>query len=404
MQQLTKIALATALAASLAATAADWSRYRGPEGNGISAETGLNTDWAAKAPKVLWEFAATDKGYAGVAVSGGKAVFVDHFDKTDVVRCLNLADGKPLWKYTYDDAVAADYGFTRATPAIVDGKVYVIGRLGFVGCLKLDDGTLIWKKDLVGDFGGKRPGWKYSMSPVVDENRLYVMPGAPGPTIMALDKDTGATLWKGGTDAAGYSTPVVMTLNGVKQVLAFSAGNLTGYEAATGKQLWSTVWKTQYSMNCAMSVAVSANQLFVSSGYGTGSALLEIGKDGAVTTKWANKAIKAWMNSPLLLNGAIYCGGEQRKLICLDPMTGAVKWEQAGFGDTGIIAVSGIFIGIDDKSGDVVAFAQSPDAYKELGRIKPMPGVRDYWAPPIVADGKLIVRSTAKIVCLDLAK
>lgn len=400
MQRSLTMLLALGLLWPVLAFAADWQQFLGPNRNGISPETGINQVWGQKPPKVLWKTALSDGGYAGPSAAGGKVFIVDHRGTQDVVRALHLNSGKDIWSFSYDEPAGNNYGFARATPTVSDGKVYTISRSGQVHCLNAGNGKKLWSRNLVADFRGQKPQWDYSMSALVDGNKVIVCPGGPNAAVAALDKNSGKTLWQGGnSDLPGYATPVTATLNGVKQYVVFTAYNLLGVDAGSGKLLWSYPWKTGCDVNAATPI-VYGNSVFITSGYGHGCALIEV--NGRIArTKWVNKEMQSQFASPILSGGVVYgtCG-DQNRLACLDLATGRVRWQQRGFEKGGIIAVAGAFIVMDGRSGDVVMAWMRPTGYQELGRMKPLGG--QSWTAPILADGKLIVRNTKMLACLDL--
>ncbi len=257
--------------------AADWPCYRGPNGNGISAETGLNKNWAAKPPKKVWTAAMTDKGFAGFSVAAGKVYIIDHKDKQDIVRAINLADGANVWSYPYAETSEENYGFARSTPTVDNGKVYTISRQGIVNCLDAQTGAKVWTRNICTDFKvTRRPGWDYAASVFIDGEKAIVCPGGADATVAALNKLTGETIWKGGgSDRAGYATPVLATLDGKRQYVIFAANNLLGVDTGAGQLLSSLPWKTDWEVNAA-TPAVFDNSIFITSGYGRGCALVDV--------------------------------------------------------------------------------------------------------------------------------
>lgn len=381
------------------AWAADWPQFRGPEANGISPETSLNTDWGAKKPQELWKIAMGDDGYSGPAVANGKLFIVDHSGQQDIVRALDLASGKEIWTYAYEESGGPNWGFTRATPCIKDGMVYTVSMKGQINCLSEADGKVIWQKKMA-DFGGRSPAWGFACSPIVDGENLILCPGGQGSSVVAVNRKTGELVWKSGTDKPGYATPVVATINGVKQYVVFSATTLNGYAAEDGRKLWGFPWKTNYDVNAAMPVVIE-DTVLISSGYSTGCALVEITAEGAKQV-WKNKALQLHFSSPVLIDGLIYSTTDSGELVCLDPKTGKDVWRQQGdFEKGGLIAADGVLFVLGGADGRLAAVQASPDGYKELAQMKPLGG-KESWAAPILADGKLIIRNKQAMVCLDL--
>ena len=394
------LAIVGVLCVPLCASGADWPHFRGPSSNGFSPETGLNKAWKEKAPESLWQVAMGDGGFAGPCVAGGKVFIIDHRDNNDVVRALTLADGKPVWEYTYEEKGKADHGRARSTPTFEDGKLYTVSQSGIVNCLDARNGQKVWSRNIVADFKGKLPTWQVAFSPVIDGERLIVLPGGPDACVAVLEKASGKTVWQGGgSDVPSYATPVIATLNGKKQYIIFTSAGINGVDAGKGQLLWSQPWQTQHHVNAAAPLPVDNDKVFITSGYGHGCALLQVTENKAKIL-WENKEIQAHFSSSIFHEGRIYGTGDPGVLACLDAETGKVVWKHDGFEKGGIIAVDGTIIGLDGKGGDAIMVELSPKEYKELGRFKPLGG--QSWTAPVVADGKLIVRNTKALACFKL--
>lgn len=393
------VTVLTGLLFSSVLRATDWPQFLGPSRNGMSAERGLNLKWNAKAPAMRWKVAMGDNGFAGPAVAGGKLYIIDHKGTNDIVRALDATTGKARWSFTYKDADRDNYGFSRATPTVSGGKVYTISRLGLVSCLDANTGKKVWQRNLIADFRGQRPGWDYSMSVLIDGKKAIVCPGGPNAAVAALDKDTGKTLWQGGgSDAPSYATPVVATLNGKRQYVIFNVAGVMGVDAANGARIWQFPWRTGCDVNAA-SPLVIGNTVFITSGYNHGCALIEVNGRTA-KAKWQNREIQSHFSSPIVAGGYIYCTSDPGKLVCLDLKTGAVRWQQRGFEKGGLMAATGMLLVMDGRNGDLALVRMSPAKYEEMGRIKPLGG--QSWTAPIIANGRLYIRNTRTLACLDL--
>jgi outer membrane protein assembly factor BamB len=377
----------------------DWPRFLGPNANSTSSEKGINKNWNANPPKLLRRITMSDGGYAGPAVANGLIYIVDHNGSKDIVRAIDIKTGENAWTYEYEDTASANYGFARATPLIYDGKVWTLGMMGELNCLDAKTGAPIWSKNIVSEFQGNAPQWAFASSPVLDGQRLIVCPGGPNATVVALNKDTGAVIMKGGgSDKPGYATPVIATIGGKKQYVVFQATGVAGVDVVNGAPIWRYPWKTSYDVNAATPLVIG-NNVFITSGYGTGCAMLGIsGSDVAV--RWQNKSIRSRIQAPIYYNGYIYGTGEPGNLTCLDPKTGDTKWQQAGFEWGGLVLADGVLIVFDGASGSLVMVEATPKAYIELGRFTPLGGKS--WTAPIIAQGCLIVRNEKELAWYSL--
>ena len=141
---------------------ADWPRFRGPNGDGLSTETGINKDWNGRPPQALWQTSLSDDGFAGPCVAEGKVFIIDHQGQEDVVRAIDLAGGQDVWSFRYADSGGANYGYAHSTPCFDEGRVFTVGRAGQLNAVNAADGTSLWSKDFRKDFGGSPPGWNYA--------------------------------------------------------------------------------------------------------------------------------------------------------------------------------------------------------------------------------------------------
>jgi len=370
------------------ARAADWPRWRGPEGNGISRETRWNPRALAGGAKVLWE-ASIGTGFSSVAVSGGYLYAMGNQSGTDTVYCFDAETGRQVWTHSYPCAVGS-YPGPRATPAVTDGMVYTLSREGHVFALDAATGRVRWQKHLVKDYGAMAPGWDFAGSPVVAGDRIIVNASRSG---LALDRHTGKALWIGARSRAGYATPVIAELRGRPGVVIFGETATYGVDLDSGDVLWSFDWRNSSEVNAADPV-VFDDKVFVASAYGKGCALYDVG-GRSPRPVWQNNLFQTHFSSFVHLDGYIYgIDGDARRasggvLRCVEAATGKEMWsERVGFGS--LIAVDGHLV-VLNSSGTLLVTPAGPSGYRELAQAS-LP--RDqYWSPPAFAQGRLFVRN-----------
>ena len=391
--------IVTFLVVSGAAWATDWPQFRGPNADGISREKGINRSWQENPPEMLWKVSLTDEGYSGPSVAFGKVFIVDHKGITDIVRAIDIRTGKDVWRFEYEDLKKANSGFARATPLISGNKVYTLSHLGRLHCLDARTGKKIWVTDLTSEFGGKLPKWGYSASLIVDGNKVIACPGGANASVVALDKSTGQTIWKGGgSDTGGYSSPVKATINGIRQYVVFTGAHIMGLDPETGAILWQSPWGSSGGVNSPTPIAIG-NTVYITS-HGLGCALVEVSPDGSARERWRNKKLYAHFSSPIYFEDFVYSNSDPGYLVCLDPQTGDVRWKQSGFEKGPLVAVDGVLLAFDGAGGDLVMVKPTPEKYEELGRFKPLG--EQSWTAPIVSGGKLIVRNSNSLACFAL--
>lgn len=396
---LLSLALVVAFSVHAHVSAADWPNFLGPSYDVTSPETGINTEWDKRPPKMLWKVPMGDRGYAGPAVAKGKLFIIDRKGSNDVVRAINIETGEDVWRFSYPDPARYNYGFAQSTPTVDGDKLYTMSRRGMLHCLTAKDGKKVWAVNIIKRFSGKMARWEMAISPRIDGDRIVVCPGGRNATVAVLDKKTGKTIWKGGgNDRPGYATPVVATIEGKKQYVLLTSVSVIGVDAASGKLLWTYPWRVKYDVNATTPI-ISGDEVLVSSSYKKGSALLRL-KDNRPTVVWQNKTMQSHFNTPILRNGRIYGSTSTGRMVCLDWKTGKTLWQTRGFERGGVVGVAGTIIALDGKRGGITMFKLADDRCTQLGRMKGLGG--QSWTAPIVADGKLIVRNKKQLACYSL--
>jgi outer membrane protein assembly factor BamB len=392
------------VATAAGARAADWPGWLGPQRNGASSETGLLTTWPSAGPKVLWQAKGGD-GYSSVAVAEGRAVTLVQRDGKEVAVAFDARTGKDLWATPIAPAYKNDYGNgPRSTPALEAGKVYVQSVSGLLACLDAKDGSIVWTKDLLKEYGGKNISWGLSASPLIEGDLVLAIPGGKQAGIAAFDKKTGELVWKLGGDKAAYASPIAVTVGKHRQLIFFTAPGLVAV-APDGAELWRVPWKTEFDCNICTPLVVG-DKLFVSSGEKVGCGLFQLMPDGPPKALWRFKAKKSplttyWANA-VHHEGHLYgVHGEfsdRLDLRCVELATGKVKWSQDDFGKASLLLADGHLF-ITTKKGDLVLARATPETYEEKARLTPLGENRTV---ATLADKRLYVRDREKILCLDV--
>lgn len=406
MKSFVALSFALSIAGSIAVSASDWPRFLGPQANGISPATDINKDWNEHPPRELWRTEMSDNGYAGPSAARGRVFIIDRRGDNDVVRALDLNNGETVWEFIYPEPGRHNYGFARSTPTIEGEHVYTLSRAGVLHCLKFDDGSEVWSRDIIADFQGRRPQWLMSMSPIVDGDRLIVIPGGAGAAVAALNRFTGETIWQGGgSDIPGYATPVVAEFGGKKQYVIFTGVSIIGVDPSDGRQLWRHEWRTSHDVNAATPIPIG-DHVFLTSGYRRGGSVIRVvGQTGEDIPQvlWENQEIQSRFSTPILYGQHIYSTtGPRGNLVCLDPRTGETLWREGRFEEGALIIVDGVIIVMDGRGGEVAMVEATPERYNELGRFKGLGG--QSWVAPIIADGKLIIRNRQTLAAYELKR
>ena len=392
---------------SAASTAdSEWRQLRGPNGNGVSADTAMNIDWKTKPPALLWSVPLKDEGWSNPCVAGGVVFQLDHdlAKGEDLVRALDLQTGQEKWQTALPGLKRPINGYTSASPAFDDNRIYVINRGEMlVTCLDAVTGKQLWQRNALADFAAQPPekAWGFNASPLIDENRLIIIPGGAEASVVALNKVTGETIWKMPGGPAGHASPIVFVGTGKKEYVVLNSEGLIGIDPADGKRLWTLPHVTQFNQNCATPLAID-QQIFITSAFGVGSKLVDLTGDKPVVT-WATKDLQARFSSPVCLKNAIYGGTDSKgELVCLDLATGKVGWKQPGFEFGPLATAGGALVAINGKTGEVVLVEANAEKYNELGRISLNPAATT-WNNPVICSGRLLVRSKSALFCYNVA-
>lgn len=413
-QTISQTLLALALG-SLALDAADWTQYRGPNHDGSSSERLGSKRWGT--PRALWKTDAYPLGFSSFVTAGDTVYTVCARDEKEVLVAVNASSGKQRWAHVIGDT---DYGNgggnagardnkggdgPRSTPSVVDGKVYAISANLGLYCVNAKTGKPVWSHDLMKEFKGVNIKWENAASPLIDGDLLFMAGGGKGQALLAFNKDTGKVLWKTQDDLMTHSTPAVADIHGVRQVVFFTQQGLVGCEAKTGKVLWRYDFK--FAVSTAITPIVAGDIVYCSAGYGVGSAAVRVASNFTVNELWrihGHKDVANHWSTPVHKDGYLYGMFSFKKygdgpLKCVELKTGKVMWEKEGFGPGNCILIDGSILALSDD-GHVVLAEATPAAYKEQSRFKAIGG--KCWTTPVLANGRIYVRSTTEAACFDI--
>lgn len=416
IRRLTAVAcgVLTVTAVATMAKADDWGQWRGPKRDGISQEKGLLKAWPKEGPKLVWQVKDIGAGYSTPVVVG-KRLFVLSNEglENEFVRAYSTTNGKQLWSTRLGSVgnpkQQPSYPGSRTT-ATVDGKLlYALGSDGDLACVETATGKIVWKKSLRTDFGGAPGVWAYSESPLVDGNKVIVCPGNETAAMVALDKKTGATLWKSaipGEKAASYASAIAVEIGGVRQYVQHLSKSLVGVEAATGKLLWrfDKTYDTQFQMHAFTPIA-EGNQVYSAAASAGG-----VAKITAAAGSFSADPVYVERKGYNGLGGAVKVGNylygtNRATLFCSEFATGKVLWDERSIGSSAICYADGLLF-LHGENGEIALVEATPDGYKEKGRFSPPSqpdrGQAKAWAYPIVANGKLYIRDLGCLWCYDI--
>jgi outer membrane protein assembly factor BamB len=428
--------------ATTAVNAQDWTMFLGPDRNSKSPQKGLLRTWADGEPAALWSV-GLGRGYGGPVVKNGKVYLLDRDDeKGDIMRCFDLASGDELWQFAYDSPGEVPFPGSRSVPAVDDRYVYSCGTYGDLYCFDLNSHQPVWKKNIWTDFGGgeRLPVWAISQCPTIYGELLIISSQAPDAGVVAYNRNTGEVVWK--TPNLGnenYASPTVLKIHGEDQVVMVNSstnpfanpnapatkGKVVGLDPMTGAELWRyDNWECH--ITCAPPTLADDNKLLIVGGYERGATLIQINKaaDGkfSVAELFTTTDFGDQTKSALYHNGcfyAMYRTNQKRDgMVCMD-INGKLLWKTGNnpnFDRGSMILADGLILATD---GMKTLYLIEPDAtgFKPIskanvlseggastGGMSAMGGNTQNWAAIALADGKLLVRDQAKMVCVKVVK
>src|SRR6188768_1382388 len=404
MKKILSIAAATAFSVAVLNASIDWPQWNGPDRNGQSKETGLAKQWPASGPSLVWTATGLGNGYGSTAVVGTRVFAQGTRNGRSVVVAYNRADGKEVWSKALGSVGDDDRGpGPRGTPTVDGDRLYALTEGGDLACLKTD-GTEVWKRNILREFGGRQLQWLISESPLVDGAHVVVTPGGPGAGVVKLDKMTGVTVWQAKelSDAAGYSSLIAADVQGVRTYMTFTANAAVGVRASDGKLMFRYTPAANRIANITTPV-FSDNKVFFTSGYDTGAGLLSLSaQNGMVNAQEAyfTREMKNHHGGVVLVNGYLY-GFDETILTCMEFATGKRMWRDRSVGKGAVTYADGHLYLLSE--GNVVGLAEaSPTGYVEKGRFTiPDKGLPS-WAHPVISDGRLYVRNQDSIFVYDI--
>ena len=415
------VAVCLSLLAALTARAEDWPQWRGPNRDGVWHETGIMESFPPEGLKISWR-AAVGRGFSTPVVARGRVYLTDVELKKpkakERVLCFDEAGGKLLWTHQY----AVDYpqwafepsaGGPRATPIVRDGKLFTLGNLGHLFCLDAATGKVVWKKDLAKEYEVKE-FTGITGSPLIEDELLILnICGKPAACVVAFNRNSGKEAWRALDDSFTYSSPVVITAGGQKQLIVWTQEAVTSLNPKTGRTSWREQLRTSGDM--AVSTPVFSNPWLLIAGV---MLKLDPNKPGASfvwpESRAPTRRVLSNTSTPLLQGDYVYSAKISGELVCLEAATGKDLWQtnkvtSANNGSSIHLTPNGNSVLLSTDQGNLIRARLTPKGYEELSRthlidpIYPYNGRNVVWPPPAYANGHVFVRNDKELICASLA-
>jgi outer membrane protein assembly factor BamB len=410
-------AVSVAGTADKSTTSSDWPQWRGPQRSGVSPESGLLKQWPAGGPKLLWQVNDIGDGYSTPAVVGTRIyVMSNRGMENEFVQALSTEDGKPIWTTRVGNVGNPKdifYPMARSTPTVDGEFLYALGSDGDLACLETRSGKIRWQKHLQKEFGGKPGIWVYAESPLVDGDVVVVTPGGAEATMLALNKKTGAVIWKSaipGGENAGYASAIVVQAAGRKQYVQFLSKGIVGVDAKTGQFLWRYA---EVVKGMAQMVTPVARDGYVYGGaQSVGGGLVRLKSDGGGVVAeqvYFARGLPNSIGGSVLVGDYLY-GTAAEGLVAVEFTTGKIKWQAECIGRGSVASADGLLF-LHGENGEVALVEATPEAYREKGRFTPPaqpkrkrlgPMPEKAWTYPAIANGRLYIRDLGTLWAYDI--
>ncbi|HEX7999092.1 MAG TPA: PQQ-binding-like beta-propeller repeat protein [Pyrinomonadaceae bacterium] len=406
--------------ANMAASTSDWPQWRGPARDGLSRERGLLKQWPKEGPKLLWQVNDIGDGYSTPVVVGTRIYLMSNRGMdNEFVQALSTQDGKPIWTTRVGNVGNPDmnppYAKARSTPTVEGDFIYVLGSDGDLACLEAKSGKIRWQKNIRQEFGGKPGEWAYAESPLVDGDAVVVTPGGAEATMIALNKKTGALIWKSavpGGDPAGYASAIVVQGGGRKQYVQLLSKGLIGVDAKTGQFLWR--FKEAAKGPAQYFTPVGREGYVYCGALGVGGVLLRLKPDGggvAAEQVYFTRGLPNGIGGAVLVGDYLY-GGDMpgQKLVAVEFTTGKVKWTSESFAWASVAYADG-HLYLHGLNGEFALVEATPEGYREKGRFTPpaQPKHKQVgqfpemsFTYPVIANGRLYIRDLGSLWAYDI--
>ena len=403
-----------------AASTSDWPQWRGPARDGISKESGLLKQWPASGPKLLWQLKDIGDGYSGPSVVGARLYLMSNRGMdNEFVQALSAQDGKVIWTTRVGNVGNPDqnpkYPKARSTPTVDGNYIYALSSDGDLVCLETKTGKIRWQKSLRKDFGGQPHEWAYSESPLVDGDVVVVTPGGADATIVALNKKTGALVWKSavpGGDPAGYASAIVMQGAGRKQYVQFLSKGLVGVDAKTGEFLWR--YKEVVKGPAQVFTPIARDGYVYAGALGIGGGLIRLKPEGngvVAEQVYFTRGLPSGFGGAVLIGEYLY-GSDiaEQKVVAVEFTTGKIMWKADSVGRSSFAYADGLLY-VHSWKGEVGLVEATAEGYREKGRFTPpdqpkgaqgSPYADTAYAHPVISNGVLYIRDAGILWAYDI--
>ena len=387
-----------------AATPFDSPAFRGANRDGAF-QFPNSVNFSTCSFKEIWR-RPVGRGWSSYAAVGNYCFTQEQIGDSEAVSCYRISTSELIWQQKRNvrfDEITSGSG-PRATPAFADGKVVCFGATGWLQCLDAMNGKLIWEKCFCSN---PKDGvlFGFSGSPLIINELIYLTVGAPNESLVAIELNTGRVAWSMDQRKAGYSSPHPFQHEVGISILVFDAVGLHAYDAINGQHQWSFDWgdNSDEQVNVCQPVVIDSNRILISSGYGRGSAMLQIEKSAdrwRAVPIWKSKRLRSKFSSIVIKDGYAF-GLDEGILTCIELTSGRRVWKSGRYGH-GQLLLSGNVIFVQAEKGELVLVEASPERFRELRRVEALSDRT--WNYPVLVREHLLIRNDREAVCFQVGQ
>jgi hypothetical protein len=377
-----------------------WPGFRGADRNGVTHGARIDTDWSKSAPAALWR-RPIGPGWSSFAVRGNLIYTQEQRGDAELVACYNMTTGEPVWMHRDATRFWESNGGAgpRATPALSGARVFAFGATGILNALDANDGAVLWSRNVASDTGAKLPGWGFTSSPLIVDDKVIVFTNA----LVAYDRATGDRRWTGPKRGGSYSSPQRLTIDGVPQILMMSGAGATSVAPADGAVLWDFPWA---GVPIVQPAQIAGGDLLVTTADAMGGLamrrLTAAHKPGGWTVdeRWTSRGLKPYFNDFVVHKGHAF-GFDGSILSCIDLADGARKWKGGRYGDGQLILLPDQdLLLVLSEEGELALVSATPGEFREIARFKAIEGKT--WNHPVLVGNVLLVRNGEEMAAFRL--
>ena len=380
-------------------TQAEWPGFRGPRRDGVVRGVKIKTDWAASPPAQMWR-RPIGPGWSSFAVSGDLLYTQEQRGEEEVVACYKATTGQPVWSHRDKARFFESVGGAgpRGTPTLYNGRVYAFGATGILNALDAATGKVLWSRNVASETNTATPFWGFSSSPLVIGDAVIV---AASGNLVAYDASTGNQKWVGPKSGGSYSSPHLVTIGGVAQVLLMGEGRVISVSPADGKQIWEHQWAGNFIVQPAL---VSDSEVLITSQENGARSIGVTREAGGWTVKerWTSNGLKPYFNDFVVHKGHAF-GFDGRILSCIDLKDGQRKWKGGRYGNGQLVLLPDQdLLLVMSEEGELALVGATPDQFAELAKVPAIQGKT--WNHPALVGDILLVRNGQEMAAFRLSR